>query len=147
MYLRKEEIKLVHLEITSKCNLLCPQCARTSRGRLNPELPIADLQWGPSLDEMFSESFSRQLDGVYFCGNFGDPAAASTLPVFVENLLSRGVSHIAVYSNGSLKSPEWWYELGESLKGRGRLIFQSMGCPTPITFTVSTHRGLASKPT
>ncbi len=119
VYLRSSDIKLVHFEITSRCNLLCPQCARVHDGALNAQLPLQDLPWLPNIDKLFSESFCRQLDAVYFCGNYGDPAASPNLEFFVDQLLLRQVSRIGIYSNGSLRSPDWWFSLGRKLWNRG----------------------------
>lgn len=41
---RFESIVDVHLEITSKCNVRCPQCPRNADdGATNPELPEVEL--------------------------------------------------------------------------------------------------------
>ena len=43
-YLDIDEITGLHIEHTSKCNLLCPQCARVgSDGKKNPILPLNEL--------------------------------------------------------------------------------------------------------
>ena len=42
-YLELNQIKAFHIEHTSKCNLFCPQCARTLDGGLNPELELDEL--------------------------------------------------------------------------------------------------------
>jgi hypothetical protein len=37
-------LKIVHLEITDKCNAACPQCARNDKGgAVNPLLPLVEL--------------------------------------------------------------------------------------------------------
>ena len=71
-YLELDQIKSFHIEHTSKCNLFCPQCARTLDGGLNPELDLDEL----TLDDykkVFTPDFAKQLDRIWFCGNYGDP--------------------------------------------------------------------------
>ena len=45
MYKDISEIEILHLDHTSRCNLMCPQCPRTANNgsKLNPRLPITDL--------------------------------------------------------------------------------------------------------
>lgn len=127
MYLQPSQIRQVQLDFTSKCNLLCPACARVERGAVNPRLPLSELEWSPGVDRFFSPEFCAQLDYVLFSGNYGDAAAASGLPQFVERLLARGLKCISISSNGSLRTPEWWSDLGGQLKGRGQIIFSIDG--------------------
>ena len=44
MYLDIDQIKVIQLDHTSRCNLACPQCARFhgSITKLNPYMPISD---------------------------------------------------------------------------------------------------------
>lgn len=127
MYLEASQIRHVQMDFTSKCNLLCPSCARVDGGSVNPRLPIQELTWSPGVDRFFSPEFCAQLDYVLFSGNFGDAAAANGLPSFLERLLARGVRYIAISSNGSLRTRGWWSELGKLLKGRGQIIFSIDG--------------------
>lgn len=43
-----ENIKGLHLELTTKCNAMCPMCNRNFRGRVRKKLPIIEL----SLDDI-----------------------------------------------------------------------------------------------
>src|SRR5262245_10104068 len=102
----------VHLEITSKCSVRCPQCPRnTDAGLTNPLLPQVEL----TLDDVrkiFRPCFVAQLHRVTFCGNYGDPAVAQdTLSVaayFRENNIGL---QIQMNSHGSARSSTWWSDL------------------------------------
>lgn len=127
MYLQPSQIRQVQLDFTSKCNLLCPACARVERGAVNPRLPLTELEWSRGVERFFSPEFCAQLDYVMFSGNFGDAAAASGLPQFVERLFARGLKRASICSNGSLRTPEWWAALGRLLKARGQIVFSVDG--------------------
>ena len=43
-YLNLSDIKYIQIEGTSLCNLVCPQCARVYKGKVNPHLPMGELQ-------------------------------------------------------------------------------------------------------
>ena len=43
MYLDINDIRAIQIDHTSKCNLLCPQCARVHNGKVNSIMPIDEL--------------------------------------------------------------------------------------------------------
>ena len=103
---------VLHLEVTSICNLSCPQCDRES-----PELFDKSLQTELSLQrckELFDEDFIRGLNKVYMCGDFGDPCAAKdTLEIFEYFRQVNPKIYLGLNTNGSVKSVEWWSKLGK----------------------------------
>jgi MoaA/NifB/PqqE/SkfB family radical SAM enzyme len=113
-YLDIDQIKSIHIEHTSKCNLFCPQCARTHEGGLNPELELDELTVD-DYKKLFTPDFAKQLERVWFCGNYGDPIASNTFLDSCEFLKSVGVDYIQVYTNGSLRSPDWWKRLAKTV--------------------------------
>jgi nucleoside-diphosphate-sugar epimerase len=68
-----ENIRSVHLEISTRCNASCPECPRNFRGVNNiiDTYPITDM----SLDQfqkIFPRDFISQLNEFYINGNHGD---------------------------------------------------------------------------
>jgi MoaA/NifB/PqqE/SkfB family radical SAM enzyme len=103
----------VHLEITSKCSVRCPQCPRNSDlGVTNPNLPEVELRLA-DVRHIFSEQFLSQLLQITICGNYGDPTAAQDTLAVVEYLRAgnKGVQ-LQVNSHGSTRSIDWWRDLG-----------------------------------
>ena len=77
------DIKMVHLEVTQRCQAACPMCDRNENGgRDNRHITNAEL----SLDDakaIFTPNFIKQLHTMYMCGNLGDPIIArDTLEIF-----------------------------------------------------------------
>ena len=109
-----EEVKVVHLELTSKCNALCPMCSRSVHGaRVNPNLKLAELSL-EDIRRIFPTKFVKQLYSVVLCGNYGDPALASELPNILSwfrKLNSNIAFHFA--TNGGVRPSEWWKELAQ----------------------------------
>ncbi len=126
-YLEKSKIKMINLEITSRCNLLCLQCGRTKHGKLNPLLPLKDLDWSQSFEDLFTEEFSQQLDWLYFSGNYGDFTASKNADLFVDKFLSKGLKNLAVYTNGSARPKDWWSNLGTKIREKGLITFSVDG--------------------
>lgn len=111
------DIKVLHLEPTSRCNAACPQCARfLSDGvTLDPNLVQKDLTLA-TIKEKLPESFVKQLDKMFMCGIYGDPAAAKdTIEIFRWFREINPNITLGMNTNGSLKTKKFWEELGEIL--------------------------------
>ena len=113
-YLQSPEIKVVHVELTSRCNLLCPQCARTLEGRVNPHIEKRDLSWS-DLSRVLTSDVCKGLQHVYFCGNYGDPLASEDCLDVFGQLRARGVPKLTVFTNGSLRGPADFQSLARIL--------------------------------
>jgi len=118
-----DEIRHVHLEPTTGCNAGCPMCARNVRGAVAPGLQLTEIGIGDAR-AIFPETFLRQLTGFDMCGAYGDPAAARDLAEIVSYLRAAGPDcMITIFTNGGLRSSEWWREFAERLGIPGRVVF------------------------
>ena len=123
-YLDISEIKSLQIEPTSKCNLLCPQCAHTFNGKVNPLLPLTELT-PQDYDSIFTDKLTSQLNHVIFNGNYGDPITSNHLNYAIDKLSQKKIS-LTVFTNGSLKSAAWWKDLGSHLAGTGSQVVFSI---------------------
>src|SRR5580658_7332056 len=111
MYTAKD-IRVIHLEVTTRCNAACPQCARNyASGEPNEQLPQAELSLH-DIKVIFDDNLVRQLRKVYLCGNYGDPAvAADTLDIIGHFRKVNPDLRIGIHSNGGVRTPGWWARL------------------------------------
>lgn len=113
MSFAKENIKVLHLELTTRCNASCPQCSR-----MDPALNYTE-DHDLTLDrvkELFSEDFVRQLDKVFACGDFGDPAAAKNcLPILEWFREINPNITLGMNTNGGIRNTAFWTALGQLL--------------------------------
>ena len=122
-YANINEIKNLAIDHTSRCNLACPQCARTD----NSILPMGEL----TLDdyEIFIPPIINTLEGIYYCGNFGDAIVSNTLVPVLEWLYNdigyKGWVHIL--TNGSARSTDWWAALAKIAPDRISITFSVDG--------------------
>lgn len=119
------EIELVHIELTNKCNALCPMCARSLFGaKINPNLDMKELSL-EDVQKIFPVNFIKQLKAILFNGNYGDPALAkdifkilSWIESLNENIVFR------FHTNGGIHSPKWWRNLAKFFnKGHSEVHF------------------------
>jgi MoaA/NifB/PqqE/SkfB family radical SAM enzyme len=113
---RYEDIKGIHLELTSRCNASCPMCPRNvDGGRVNPNLPLTEL----SLDDirrMFPDDFVARLTHLIACGNYGDAMVArDTLEIFEHFRRLNPSMYLGLHTNGSGRGGAWWSRLARSI--------------------------------
>jgi MoaA/NifB/PqqE/SkfB family radical SAM enzyme len=107
-------IKEVHLEVTSKCQARCPMCPRRINGGiLNPLISLDEVTL-TQFKEWFSIDFIKQLNRIFMCGNLGDPIIAEdTLEIFKYLREHNPSIQLSMHTNGSARNVEWWKSLAE----------------------------------
>jgi MoaA/NifB/PqqE/SkfB family radical SAM enzyme len=117
-----ESIEHVHLELTTRCNALCPMCRRTDRGNVAAGLGIRDLSIS-DIKKIFTVEFLQQLRQIDLCGVHGDPLIARSFNAAMEWFITANPNlHIEVYTNGALRPARWWAELARRCK-KLRVVF------------------------
>jgi len=118
-----EDIKGVHLEVTTKCNANCPMCGRNAFGRVCPGLPLTELTL-KDCKRIFPPAFLNQLTDISICGAYGDPVLAQELLEIIEYMRCNNPNiKIEVYTNGGARSPSWWEKLAQVIGKNGKVIF------------------------
>jgi len=118
------QLKSIHLEITNRCQASCPMCSRNIHGgKINPNLELSD--WTLlEFKQIISHEVLNQLDGLYFCGNFGDPIINSDLIAMCEYSKQINPSiNLRIHTNGGARSISWWKKLAESMPKNHTVIF------------------------
>jgi MoaA/NifB/PqqE/SkfB family radical SAM enzyme len=119
----------LHIGITNRCRLQCPECTRT-----DPE-----NKYIQSLFDLDAEEFNKFLitcnpKSILFCGNWGDPIYAKDFIKVIATLRANFKNlKISIHTNGSGKKAEWWEQLMSTLGDRDRLIFSIDGTPDNYT--------------
>ena len=122
---RLEDIRVVHMELTDRCNAACPQCPRNDHGgAVNPRLPLTSLSRA-EVEAMLPPDLVRQLTQISVAGNYGDPIVApEALEIFRYWREASPELHLRMGSNGSARTERWWRELARVMTpDRGRVVF------------------------
>jgi len=106
------DIKVLHLEPTDVCQAACALCARETDVEFNKHQKhhLTPLQ----ILKHISEEQIRQLDKMFMCGNYGDPAAGKyTLDIYqwIRGLNPNIV--LGMNTNGGLQTTFWWHAIGQ----------------------------------
>jgi len=103
-----ETLLEINFELSSHCNSKCPQCPRYDMlGRVHKDLNVTHLD--VNIIKKLPIEKMRNLKKVSFCGNFGDPLMHPDLNEIVNIFQNK---EILISTNASLRSKEWWSELG-----------------------------------
>lgn len=111
------DVKVLHIEPTSVCNASCPQCQREDPTFYNDETDRSEITL-TKCKELFTDEFISNLEKMFMCGNFGEPAAAQeALDIFKHFKSVNPNITLGMNTNGSIRSTAWWRELAEVFSG------------------------------
>lgn len=113
-----------HVEISSKCTLRCPRCARSEvpDSLINTELDIEFFK------RNFTPTFIKDnVEKITFCGDDGDPIYAHDLIDVIGYIKAIKNVSIVIVTNGSYKKQEWWVELAKLLNDVDQIHFSIDG--------------------
>lgn len=105
------EIKVLHLEPTDVCQAACSLCQRETDVDFDKKTQHhLDMH---KITKVFDADRITQLDKMFMCGNYGDPAAGKyTLDIYREfRQLNKSIV-LGMNTNGGLQNTVWWHELG-----------------------------------
>jgi MoaA/NifB/PqqE/SkfB family radical SAM enzyme len=107
-----QDIRHVHLEISSRCNAACPLCPRNFYGY---EFNDGFVEHDMTLNEaqaIFTVDFLQQLEAIAINGNFGDIVMNSDAVDIIEYFRSTNPKlKITISTNGSARNQLFWQSL------------------------------------
>ncbi len=113
------------IEVTSNCQAQCPGCIR--KNVINPSTGKHGYTKGvPKNVNMSLEAHNRLIDEaspeltwVSYDGGFGDSPLHPDFLDMIKHVASKpNIEIVAISTNGSYKSEEFWFELGQILSSR-----------------------------
>jgi MoaA/NifB/PqqE/SkfB family radical SAM enzyme len=111
-----ENIKEVHVELTSNCQAKCPMCSRNFHGGIvNPLVKVNDIDL-EFFKQTLSNKFLQQLTAISLCGNFGDPILNQELIPIIQYIAAANPRiKVDLHTNGSARSTSWWKQLANAM--------------------------------
>ena len=110
--LTSRKIKVLHLEPTDVCQAACALCARETDTNFDKrnrhQLSV------PMLESLLPEGFVSNLDKMFMCGNYGDPAAGShTIAIYEWFRRHNSDIVLGMNTNGAIGTTFWWHALAK----------------------------------
>lgn len=111
--LKYENIRSLHLEISTRCNAACPECPRNFHGAdVEQYYPVCDLHLDDA-KKILDEHFVKQLNHILINGNYGDFITSRDGLEIVEYLKQVNPNLQIEISTNASGRPNWWKRLGE----------------------------------
>jgi MoaA/NifB/PqqE/SkfB family radical SAM enzyme len=130
------DVKVLHLEPTDVCQAACALCARETDANFNKNRQH-HLDMSQIL-RVFDQEKIQQLDKMFMCGNYGDPAAGKhTLDIYQEFRRINPNIVLGMNTNGGIQTTFWWYELAKIMnQPQDYVVFSIDG----LEYTNGTYR-------
>tara|TARA_B100001287_G_scaffold276772_1_gene289344 strand:+ start:4007 stop:5053 length:1047 start_codon:yes stop_codon:yes gene_type:complete len=123
-YLEKYVVpKNIQLDVTHRCSLLCPRCARVTTIIDNEPAYRTMTKKDVSLEMIKTMINEHHFNFFDFTGSFGDCIYHPEFLEIIKLLKSKDIE-IKFHTNGSRKSKEWWKQLYEVMDPEyDRIVF------------------------
>ncbi len=112
--LRYEDVRRVHIELSSYCNSSCPSCPRnTDGGVTSHELAPSSLSL-EDVKKVLPTDLLARLTSMNMCGNYGDPIMCKDMIDIMKYIQKYNPRiKLGIHTNGGVRSLDFWRELGE----------------------------------
>ena len=92
----------LHLELTTKCNAMCPMCNRNFKGKVRKDLSILELTLN-DIKKILKPNFIKKLNLISICGVYGEPICNKDLKAILKYFYECNNNvDIDIYTNGGL---------------------------------------------
>ena len=121
------DIKVLHIEPTDVCQAACPLCPReTDLGFNRHDQHHLTMK---QISAVISDQQIQNLDKMFMCGNYGDPAAGRhTLEIYQYFRSVNPTITLGMNTNGALQNRYWWHDLGKLFnQSRDYVVFSIDG--------------------
>lgn len=96
--------------LTTYCQARCRSCARTNENTGEKEDWLKLQHMDLEVFEKRLSSFSKGINRIQFCGEFGDPMMHPQIRQFIDTSL-KYTNTVHINTNGGLRRPEFYREL------------------------------------
>lgn len=126
--MKLSDIRSLALEVTSHCNIKCPQCSRIDfQGNLAEFIQLRNWDIKTILPNLQVEQMT-QLSFVRIEGDNGDAIMHPDIVQIVEHFYHAPTQpKILILTNGSMRSTDWWKKCGQKFPDRLRVQFSIDG--------------------
>lgn len=126
--LKLSDIHTLQIEPTSFCNARCPHCPRfDSNGQVHADLELGHLNVDAVIANLELPSMTA-LNTVALEGDKGDPLMHPGIHKLIDAFASApSQPEIRLFTNGSIRSPQWWQALAQKNYANLRVIFSIDG--------------------
>ena len=110
-----DQVRHLHLEISSLCNAACPLCPRNFSGYPHNAGYDEHNMTVQEAQKIFPAEFIQQLTHILINGNFGDAVMnPDTVPIINYFKSHNPKLHIRINTNGAARDAQFWRDLAQA---------------------------------
>lgn len=126
-----KDIDQINIEVSSLCNSICAWCPRYENmsSLINKQLTPTYVTL-EQFKDWFPTDFIAQIDNWAYSGDYGDAGTnPDLLQIFEYTFKYNPEASVEVNTNGGMKTPKFWYQLGKlfSERKQRKVIFSIDG--------------------
>lgn len=125
MIFNSKNVRAAEIELTTRCNAICPGCGRFEDGKfgvLDPGLVIRDITFEDFATIVPCE-FLLQLESILFCGHRGDPIMNPHLQTILDAIhMASPEINLKISTNGGIRDADWWAHLARHFQKPGSYV-------------------------
>ncbi len=124
----KPESITLDVELSTHCNLKCPQCSRTDEdNKLKPYSFLKPTSVSLSKFKRWFPPTAMEAVNFHFSGTFGDPGMCKDLKEIVCYIIDESNCTISINTNGSMRDEQFWWDIASYSGKRLKIIFDVDG--------------------
>ena len=116
-----DELNKIMVEVTGRCNAMCPNCSRNINGvSVDYDTMGPTSGWDMPMNivkKVFTDRILNAVDEIELNGCFGDapshPNFKNIIKYIIANIPGYKETRIQVHTNGSIHNTEWWQALAD----------------------------------
>jgi len=118
----------VWIDLSTFCNASCPQCHRTSTQGLGKVEWLPLMKWSlADFKRKFPAGSIDNVNSFNICGTWGDPVMSKDLAKICYHIIDHSKACIQINTNGGIRSPKWWENMGNYCGERLTVYFDVDG--------------------
>ena len=120
-------LKVLHLESTDICQASCPLCLRETD--MSFDKNARNILTVDDIKSLIDTNIIKNLDKMFMCGTYGDPAANKHSIEIYEYFRSINPDIVlGMNTNGAIQNTNWWHQLGQVMcKPQDYVVFSIDG--------------------
>lgn len=118
-----EDIHKIEIELTTQCQASCPMCSRNFHGLISNS-NIKNVSWNyEEFKKIMNLEVLNNVKLISFCGTYGDPLICRDIREICRYTKENSTAQLVIFTNGSLYTPNWWFDFAKDLPANHRVIF------------------------
>ena len=112
----------LEFDITNYCQAKCPLCPREMVNAANSQNVFDNTHMSVDHFKKVLDDIPSHIEKLFFCGDYGDPMMHPKIGDIIDLSIQKGLE-VEISTNGALRKPEWYTEMGNKHGEKLHIVF------------------------